>query len=395
MVEIILMSKRGAVIAADSSYIIDSQDEEKVFNTYDKIYPILGHDIAVVVSGYNEFQNIPWEVIINMWHKHLPGKLSTLREYVIKFIEHLKNMVYYYIPEEDNSEYLEDITIYIFKHIYKLYSDNGNISSNELLERMDNFIESLKKHKDTLNSHRVYSAMLKNKKVIKDTVLEILDKNDSLKYNVPLNNEFFEKLLEIIYLLSSKNHDHSLPLTTEIIIVGYGKDSIFPSLCSLNIHGYIGDEVIFSLGEGRNISSNKIAHIELYGQNDDIEDIRLFLSGCNTYTLNIQANVLKELLTEKFNELNINLVEQDDTLVDKFVKEYIELFMESCLKKHELPIYQVMAKLPLKDLFNLAESLIDLPILRKKYGLQNETVKTPIDVAIITKNGGFEWVKKK
>jgi ribosomal protein S15P/S13E len=48
-----------------------------------------------------------------------------------------------------------------------------------------------------------------------------------------------------------------------------------------------------------------------------------------------------------------------------------------------------------KDLAMLAESLVNLSVIRKKYSMDDETVSDPVDVAIITKKDGFQWIKKK
>ncbi len=395
MVEAVLMNKRGAVITTDRSYVVDMYDDgEKIFNRYDKIYPILGHNIAIVVSGHYEFQDIPWEIVIDMWQNHLPDKLRTLQEYVIKFVEYLKYMICHDIPEDDDPEYLEELTLYVFNHISDLYSENENMSSNELIGYMAKFIESLKEYDDTINNHKVYSIIMDSEKIIKNHALDILDKYSSLKYKISLNDEFFEKLLEIIYLLSSKKHDHTLPFTSKITIVGYGEENIFPTLCSINIHGYINSELIFNLGEIRGISREYLAHIELFGQNGGIDDIKLFISGVNAHILNIQSKVLKNLLIKQLNELGINVWGLNDSMVDEFIKEYIDTFRKMCLKKYELPTYLVISGLSIDDLANFAESLMELPLLRKKYGSQEGIIKAPIDVAIITKNG-FKWVKKR
>jgi len=43
----------------------------------------------------------------------------------------------------------------------------------------------------------------------------------------------------------------------------------------------------------------------------------------------------------------------------------------------------------------LAENLVSLTALKQKISLETETVGGPIDVAFISKNDGFIWIKRK
>ncbi|MEY9885630.1 hypothetical protein ABIA43_007164 [Bradyrhizobium sp. USDA 328] len=43
----------------------------------------------------------------------------------------------------------------------------------------------------------------------------------------------------------------------------------------------------------------------------------------------------------------------------------------------------------------LAENIVSLTALKQKFSLETETVGGPIDVAFISKNDGFIWIKRK
>ena len=59
------------------------------------------------------------------------------------------------------------------------------------------------------------------------------------------------------------------------------------------------------------------------------------------------------------------------------------------------PITDVVAILPKTELATLAESLVSLTSIKRKFSRESETVSEPIDVAVISKNDGFVWIKKK
>ena len=43
----------------------------------------------------------------------------------------------------------------------------------------------------------------------------------------------------------------------------------------------------------------------------------------------------------------------------------------------------------------MAEALVNLTSVKRKVSLEEETVAGPIDVAVISKNDGFIWIKRK
>jgi hypothetical protein len=66
------------------------------------------------------------------------------------------------------------------------------------------------------------------------------------------------------------------------------------------------------------------------------------------------------------------------------------------LIKFSRELYQTIRFLPIPDLALLAEDLIDIQTLRRKYESNDEwngTVGGPTDVAVMTKVDGFKWIK--
>jgi len=51
--------------------------------------------------------------------------------------------------------------------------------------------------------------------------------------------------------------------------------------------------------------------------------------------------------------------------------------------------------MPKQELANMAESLINLTSLKRRVSAERETVGGPVDVAVISKDEGFVWIKRK
>jgi hypothetical protein len=78
------------------------------------------------------------------------------------------------------------------------------------------------------------------------------------------------------------------------------------------------------------------------------------------------------------------LMEKFDSMMNEFRRKY-----------HIDPVLDAVAGFPKDQLAEMAESLINITSLRKKFSIDEETVGGPIDVAVISKGDGFVWIKRK
>jgi hypothetical protein len=64
-------------------------------------------------------------------------------------------------------------------------------------------------------------------------------------------------------------------------------------------------------------------------------------------------------------------------------------------KEHTLPMRSVLGSLPFDELAELAHTLVLLESLKERVTSNSASVSGPIDVAVISKNDGFIWIKRK
>jgi hypothetical protein len=58
-------------------------------------------------------------------------------------------------------------------------------------------------------------------------------------------------------------------------------------------------------------------------------------------------------------------------------------------------IINIVSVLPKDELAAMAESLVNLTSFKRRVSSEEETVGGPIDVAVISKDDGFIWIKRK
>jgi hypothetical protein len=58
-------------------------------------------------------------------------------------------------------------------------------------------------------------------------------------------------------------------------------------------------------------------------------------------------------------------------------------------------IQDMLLLMPKQEMASLAEAMVNLTSIKRKFSSEKETVAGPIDVAVISRSDGFIWVKRK
>ena len=79
--------------------------------------------------------------------------------------------------------------------------------------------------------------------------------------------------------------------------------------------------------------------------------------------------------------------------VDDIQKEYEDAISTYISDNHVDGILDAVASFNIQDMSNMAESLISITNLHRHFSSSEESVGGPVEVAVITRGGGFQWVK--
>jgi hypothetical protein len=237
------------------------------------------------------------------------------------------------------------------------------------------------------------------KKIISELAIEIFK-------DMHFNEDPIEKL-EIIatyYFYYTKSG---------VIIAGFGDDELYPSVISYNIGGLINNKLkyIEKSNQTKSITIDKPARIIPFAQHEMVD---AFLEGVvPKYDKHSEGYINK--LFDDLPPTILEIIEEiDDGSIDKklidnlrekiekigeetkiLIKDY-KTAMREKKQKYKEPILRSVATLPKDELASMAEALVHLTSLKRKFSFdQVENVGGAIDVAIISKGDGFIWFKRK
>lgn len=191
---------------------------------------------------------------------------------------------------------------------------------------------------------------------------------------------------------------------TGLVFVGYGNKELFPRVLPINISIAFGDQLRMVKDRQNEavISIASSAAVMPFAQKDVIQTI---LQGVSPDILAATKEVFNSFISHIINEsqqvpnlpLDIRnaLANFTPEQMEQFSRPFMVKLYEEINRSHNKPMLDTVSHLDKEDLAEMAESLIYLTYLKRRFTMVEESVGGPVDVAVITKGDGFIWIKRK
>lgn len=390
--EVSIKNKLGIVLAADSAAtavgIGMGGTQAKVYNSANKLFTLSKTDpVGVLVYNASGINGVPAEIIIKEFREQCKT-YKTLKKYqgaLLKFIEELIRK--------------KKLGLYIFD-FYKAFI-NEITASLDHVKAQDgdkfNYEEFINKHKMMLiqairenNCDNLeiipYNTVIKKIETdfkFQNTFKDFKDIN-SYPYEISSLNELFYMYLKYVFCRSY----------TGIAVCGYGAGEFYPKVYKIHIYGVLENHLYTDNAESYETEDAEVIPLaqkqmidtfmrgvsdKLYNQLEQLH-IGNFSAFLDLITPSLKEDVDKEVLNAR--------------LMSAFNKNK-ETFKNMVFELEQRPLLQTLNFLSREEMAELAESLINIQVLKYKVSPDLETVGGPIDVAIISKHDGFVWKKRK
>ncbi len=421
--EVVLMNRQAVAMAADSAVTISGDRYLKTYQSVDKLFPLVeGQPVAVMIYNNAEIMSTPWETVISLYREQSRGRpLETVAAYAEDFMEFLSGnpdlfpadhqdteffkmvaVVYTVIAEEfdyqvekfqqSNSGRVTDHVSAIFEYVVgQVHADYQRYPDDSPRADLPCFPDGMGEQ-----VRRRYGGEI-------DQLLDSLLGSLRNEYaGLQVNEATKSKLREIGGFAVTK--DAFFEHYTGVVFAGFGSREKFPSMRS-----YLTSSVVLGIlkrkrDRGADINADSGPVFQPFAQD---RMIRTFLTGMDQH---LRMFIFSESL-----KLSMGLVTDvvgrtpnlSDAQRDKIFKDYSQNNLQHALHEffksidnyqyavHTRPILRAVNSLPKKELGETAASLIKLNSFQQKVMHSVETVGGPIDVAVITRNGGLEWSREK
>lgn len=386
--EIAVMNKVGIALAADSAVTIAGK---KVYNSANKLFTLSKyHPVGILVYGSAEFNEIPWEVIIKEYRNYLKDKeFDTLEEYCTHFQNFLGSPRWKLTPKNQTNNIIRLLN----EFCSSFFLEYVRQSEKKYILRFENkvFDSTVHSIKELLSPHKQDIEYDLTFCDIDDNIKKIFESE-----RIEITHSQIETLVDLFKFALASDYP-IFRLTSGVVIAGYGKDEIYPTLTTFETAGFIGKQLHMIQKNSTSISDENNASVTPFAQQ---EMSCLFMEGLHPDLKKFILAQVFQLMDNTKQEL-INKLKPADkglaiqTKFQEITKKFLNNISLFSRQNFAVPRLNSIANLSKMELAKIAESLVELQALGKQVSMEMDSVGGPIDVAVISKHDGFIWIKRK
>lgn len=410
--EVAIINKTAIALAADSAITLSlGTDQQKVFDSEDKLFELTRHDpIGVMINSNMHFMEAPLPVLIKRYRADCP-RFDKVAAAATHFLEHLQafgakspretierttqaslSPVFALLQTRVADKFAERISRPLPAEIADYAAYFGDLRGTILSEQ----IATLRRVIEPLEATEAIGDEVDDEGVTDEVVAGLIEQHLSDAGDAQIDEA--KELASLILQRRVRLSPH-----TGVIVAGYGRDEIFPTLVSYEVFGmHRGQLRIFKTNDvdvrrgGVKAKVIPFAQKEmverfLYGLDDQIE--RKIEEFCRQSIPSIREKTMESLVMEEEDRTNTEADMQEAERA--FLEGLREQTFDVIRQQSQDEIEGMVEFMPKPEMARMAEALVNLTSIKRRVTRGMETVGGPIDCAVISQADGFVWVKRK
>jgi hypothetical protein len=388
--QVAVLNTKGVALASDSAVTIsDGNGPARSYPSAEKIFPVEEMPLAVLHSGSAELQGVPWQILVEMWSQQREHvQRESMSTYADEFSAWLVGQ-----PALVTQEAQDDFYRYLFRDF--LLAVRGRIrqelgaeqemgpgyAEGAARESVNAIVEDYVR---VLRERPVFPGMAKvdAPALRRRLAAELKQELDWIFDDTPRTAELDAQADVLAELLVTRCE--SFASDAVLAFVGYGRDDYFPSVHRTTVSGILEGIVRVHGQSDAEVTSRNRVSITPFGLT---EAIQAFLRGTSPEYRTRAHEVLADYVAE-------DAVKGPGEASERAHQRLDAEFDELEWKRFLGPMLDTVETFPMVEMLRLADSLVGLASLRQLIQGQS-SVGGPIDLAKVTKSGGFEWVRNK
>lgn len=399
--EVCLMNRHAAVLAADSATTVTSwtggERETRYFKGANKILQLSNHHpVGIMTFDSADVLDVPWEVVVKTFRAELKDKsFNSIEGYAQEFFNFLERDARLFPADVQKAQVFRAARVYAYLLAVQVRDQHGGDPAD---------LPNLFDHRVGVERQELDQKQLPDGLVPAEADLtvaawlpEMVEQlNGYLDDSVPRPNDLGP--LAELGLWSVLKEPKARLDTTGLVFAGFGDHDVFPSHVHYTSCGVVGGKHI-AVEEGRaEITHDIPADLSAFAQRSMIDTFQLgldhsvFSDGMACF-----ADALREIVGKVIDESGGDAAKIADleAILRAARQSVVDKWLDGARAKHAFPLRRVLASLPINEMADLAETLVNLQSLKEKVTKPSEEVGGPVDVAAITKSDGLIWIRRK
>lgn len=390
-VGVCIINKNGIALAADSAGTVDAN--KMFYNSMNKVFNLsYNNKIGVITYGTTVIYNTPIEIILKEFRKYIDINYQHISDFfsLIKIFEDFlyENRSYFKFENEEKKVCIDLIISLVKEWGTKINEITKGVDENLIEGKIIEIIETFKT--------RINEAM----RIPNYDVSHYIETNykqdiiNSIKDFCPILVGYqnpFDELMNCIcdYFNLSLQSVTEQPLG--LLFAGYDSQTAFPKYIHLEIYDFVGGKLKYLIKEKFDEDGIYSSIVPL--AQPDV--INTFCKGFSDNYMNAIPGIIKSEIDKR-----INLIEDKDKIQKCFEgiqNDIVSILINKSREDYIKPLLKSLNVLQIPDLALLAENLVNITSLKRKFSMDGyqQTVGGPTDVATISPNDGFVWIKRK
>ena len=406
--EIAVMNQRAVALAADSAVTLIDGGTVVVRNDQRKLYNLLeGRPVGVMFFGVADIMGHPWEHLIEHYQRKVkPKAFAHLDEYAASFTGMLDHLEEFFPADRQKDDYkrlLASVYRYVF-HLAQYLRETGDesISDAAILAEAIQRIWHDYQFKDDGGPRGDLACFPKDfgPKFARENA-GLIDELIAYGFSgFALPPESMARLKDIAVFCVVK--DLFLEDVTGLVFAGYGNDDRYPVCVTYLLSAVVGGIVKRSQASVDVIDTEVRSKIRMFA---DSEVTHAFIRGIDYGLERRVYGAMRMMLHSLVDQVigafpdNAQREQVRKQFQDGLVPQYLDAFRgmigDYQQQAYINPVLRVLEIAARNELAETARELVSLNVFKKRIMAQKQTVGGAIDVAVISREGGFQWFTRQ
>jgi hypothetical protein len=411
--EVALLNRSAVALAADSATTVTYWEkdhyETRYFKGTNKIFHLSTvHPVGIMIYAAANLQGAPWDVLIKSYRDQLGTKShDDLPAYATDLFDYIATNAHIFSAEVQEKQFKSDVGTVAARVVVPIVQHddfkNATDDHQKAMVMMRGLADAQARIDAAAFVGNATQADIDGALSKFSNEIKIIFEQDSYYKQVAKIGDF-DCLARIaisgLYKISFTSLNSS-----GIVIAGFGDKNYFPRLIAYRCFGLALGKLLLSeeQGKAQTMSQTNSSAVVPFAQD---EMIRTFIYGTGVealYQLDQQFGKAVDSLYDEMTKAGFcHDLAGDPTKIAELNKlkhdtktKFSDAFLDYSIASHSTPLRRVLGSLPFDELAELAETLVLLESLKERVTRPSASVSGPIDVAVISKNDGFIWIKRK